>query len=193
MATQELSNLGQIPVNVDSIELDIRGALVSIHREDRADIALRANYPDNWTIRGSSVHQTKVQQHLGGGSLVIGGSLSIINDEGSVDGKKVTDSEESSRKSSASNGPDKLEILVPNSYRGGLSSERRLSYYIFFVYQDSAGFGYSSRTLSSDKPLESVKALNEAHRALLADLKRTNRNCETVIIQSWQRLPAEDQ
>jgi len=195
MSAQELFNLGQIPVSVDGIELDIQSALVSIRHDDRADIALRANYPDNWKIQGGSVRQTKVE--LGGGNVDIGGSVSD-NDEVcvSVEGKKVTDSQDSNSQSSASNVPDKLEILVPKSYRGGLSNranKRRLSYYIFFVYELSAGFGYSSRTLSMDEPLESIKALKEAHGALLEELKRTFSDCTAVVIQSWQRLPADDQ
>ena len=74
------------------------------------------------------------------------------------------------------------------------ASKHRLSYYICFAYQhSSAGFGYSSRVLSLDEPLESVKVLKDVQQALMEDLKRANGNCNALVIQSWQRLPAEDQ
>src|SRR6202008_3397461 len=61
---------------------------------------------------------------MGRGTTVVrasGRNVSIINGEVYVDGKKVTGSEDSGSESGASDRPDELEILVPNSYRGGLS------------------------------------------------------------------------
>jgi len=142
MSTQALSAFAQIPATVGNLELDIMGAIVSIRHEDRADIALKANYPDTWAIKGGSVRQTKVQvpsgnnMIIGGGSVSISGgvistgrgttvvraggrNVSIVNGEVWVDGKKVTGSEESSS-DAKSNDPDKLEIIIPNTYRGSL-------------------------------------------------------------------------
>jgi len=75
------------------------------------------------------------------------------------------------------------------------ANRSRLSYYIFFVYQHSAGFGYSSRIVSVSEPLESEKALEEVRNVVMTDHKTRNGegNCKTLIIQSWQRLPADDQ
>jgi hypothetical protein len=142
MSAQSLSALGQIQATTRSLELDIMGAIVSIRHEDRQDIAINANYPDTWTIKGGSVRQTKIQVPFGNSNIVIGGSVSInggvistgrgttmvraggrnvsiINGEVWVDGKKITSSEEPDSEGKPTD-PDKLEIIVPNSYRGSL-------------------------------------------------------------------------
>lgn len=149
MSTKELIALGAIPVSVGSLELDIKGALVSIRHEDRADIAIKANYPKNWTFLSDSVHQTKVEEPLGGGGMVVkrnyfgeflacinrrvinighskavviaGNNYGFINaGEVYVNGKKVTAAGEPTNQSGPPKGPDKLEIIVPNAYKGSL-------------------------------------------------------------------------
>ncbi len=166
MSTKELIVLGAIQASVGSLELDIKGALVSIRHEDRADIAIKANYPKNWTFLSGSVHQVKVQEQLGSGGIVdskavviagnnygfintgevyVNGKQEQLGGRGIVDskavviagnnygfinvgevyvnGKKVT-AGEPTNPSGPPRGPDKLEIIVPNAYKGSL----RLTY-----------------------------------------------------------------
>ncbi len=75
MSAQSLSALGQIQATTRSLELDIMGAIVSIRHEDRQDIAINANYPDTWTIKGGSVRQTRYSVPFGNSNIVIGGSV----------------------------------------------------------------------------------------------------------------------
>jgi hypothetical protein len=147
-----LAALCQIPATVSTLQLSIQHAIVNIRHEDRADIALMANYPGNWKIESGSVRQSRVQKSLGSGSMFGGGivvdgnsvsiggisiingevlvdgnsvsigGISIINGEVLVDGKKSPGSDGSTSQGSSS-GPDKLEVVVPNSFRGGLDLE----------------------------------------------------------------------
>ncbi len=143
--------LGLVSASVTALEIDVKGALVTIRHEDRSDIAVNVNNPGNWKLNGGVLSQTKVNEPLGGGSTVIsngihiGGSIvgsvisggsgrtvvnaggrnvSIINGEVWVDGKKVTGGGEEPASAPSSSGPDKLEVVVPNSFRGSL----RLNY-----------------------------------------------------------------
>lgn len=169
------------------LQLQVIDATVAIRHEERNDIIVYANNPDNWKVTGGEVLQTKVQTggstntfngdiYIGGnvnvrGGTFIGGSIkasgrgavavgpgsiavgragivvggsnrgkiiagdcTVINSGGRhvrmegndvwIDGKKVTgvsdDSDDSGKDESATPEPDRLELVVPLSFRGGL-------------------------------------------------------------------------
>lgn len=151
--------LGQVLESVASLEIDVKGALVTIRHEEREDIEVRVNNPDNWKLNGGFLHQSKVQQPLGGGTQTMsGGSISIggsiqgsvvsgrsISIGGSIKGNVIScnrgrtvvnacGSEESMTSIEvrggsttqpmsvpSNSGPDRLEVVVPNTFRGNLS------------------------------------------------------------------------
>jgi hypothetical protein len=135
-----LKSIGRIGASAHHIALCVREAAVAIKHEDRDNIAVRANYPESWKIRGGYIYQTSVQVPFGQGGIAIGGGryasccvmgfgcpalgntgeprVSIFNGEVRVGGKQVAGSPPA--KDTEAINPDRLEIFVPNAYRGGM-------------------------------------------------------------------------
>ncbi len=76
MQNSRLLALATLPETIVGLDLDIGNAVVSIRREDRADIVLEANYPDTWSIDGGSIRQTRVQVQ-DPGNIMIHGNVSV--------------------------------------------------------------------------------------------------------------------
>jgi len=113
----ELKVVGTVPADSAELKVKVREAEVSIVREEREDIELRANNFDNWSVNGALIEQTAVAETgismsisnisidgdcvISGMSFVGGGSISqmIVNGkrveikgkEVFVDGKKQQD------------------------------------------------------------------------------------------------------
>lgn len=132
------TEVGTISSASNELVLHTNGSLVTIRHEDRGNIAILSNNPNNWQIdhnlitpkrqAGSPVGATAAGSNIIGNSPVITVSIgqnasiqagdrnvSIMDGEIYVDGKKV------GRDNQANCGPDRLEVVVPTLYRGGLS------------------------------------------------------------------------
>lgn len=146
MSNSKLNNFAQIPTDVGGLTIRVTAATVNIRHEDCAQIILRATQTTNWTVEGGSIYQTEAASSTNSGNsvcisgsmrnscIIVGNGNFVSTDSGCdmqhqvvtsgnsevwVNERKISAATQVSNNSKG-NDPDKLEIIVPNSFSGNL-------------------------------------------------------------------------
>ncbi len=137
MSNQTQKTLGHVPVSTPKLALVIKSAVVRIRHEERSDILVTVNEPENWLLHEGAINQTKVTAPSGNSAShtvtvssgsnktivsTVSGVGNIVSGTGDVfiNGDKVTVQGDKSPVVSVTSLLERLEVLVPRSYVGEL-------------------------------------------------------------------------
>jgi hypothetical protein len=137
MKAQTQKELGHISASAGKLSLKVESAVIRIRHEERADILVTVNHPENWRLEDGAIRQTKVTglPNNGVSEIVvvkgdnttvvvsnISGDGNVVSTTGDihVDGDKVSVARGADDAAVVLARMDRLEVMVPLSYSGEL-------------------------------------------------------------------------
>lgn len=199
MSNQTQKRLGHIPASTPKLTLVVKSAVVRILHEDRTDIHVTANQPENWLLQEGTISQTTVSNVSGNSSSPtvtvssgskktvvsnVSGVGNIVSGTGDIciAGNKVITHGDNSAQANASASPDRLEVLVPLSYVGELelTTDGSHTTRIDFWHGDKLNLNaHGSGSLLIDGKIEAKSFLAHSDRSFSGSLEIESLVCQT--------------
>jgi hypothetical protein len=132
--SNELPHIGQAPVTTEALTLNVFDATITVRHEERADIAVFANYPAHWEVGANGTIRQIASRQLHSDLWVLlqicgrklGAKIGklfrrVTNDVPTVSAEtSPTQATPVPPPAMPQYGPDELLVVVPINYRGGL-------------------------------------------------------------------------
>jgi len=134
---QTLPKCGRLARTISGLKLEAHGVAAVIRHEEREDIKIHAREPANWYVDDegticqrnagdalrSAIERSSVKNAEGSvvDSIYIKGDLAVVDGEVFVNGHKVLAEQVAEPGNQVRQEPDKLYLLVPEAFRGGLA------------------------------------------------------------------------